>query len=939
MSVGLLSFGAAPLVFNGGKSQTNFNFLGQGEFPFLNLLKEGGTWKYVSNSVVVTPSDLNSTGYPTAIKNSGSYFVTFLPSQLSRPGNYVLTCSGNGSLYIGSTATAASYSVVTVSKSAQAVFQLTSVTGAPLKVGQEFTASGATSTGGWNTLLNKTHVIVSIDVTGLLVTTNTDTTSASTASPSGTITATNTLVVTQGTGRYVFTPAQSGGSFNVGVTGTNLAASTITDMKLYHIDDEADVLAGKTFGNQFKAKLRAANFGVYRNLNWPNMNTSHVTTWATRRPIAYPTYNSIELRASIYCPTVSVSGAAITVTGNGVDIPASGGPTDRMTFSFPIPSGFAASRKSAVTFTSGSPGSVTWTSNGFTGGESVTFAADSGATLPTPLLLAGTYYVLPTGLPSNNIQISLTPGGAAINLGSPSGTFTANVNPEILLNGTTRLAVGDPVGGVLGNSNYPSFAAGDLVAVVYDATFGKYLLFGGGTNGSTPGIDNGVPPEVFFNLCVEMGAHPYWVTPYLAGDPMTDWLPSLMQYHVDHAPAWMIPRFEGTNETWNTAGGFSQTTYAINRGAWYGWSTSAVGYHNYYGKLMSVIGQAGAKIFGGANLGTKYHVLCGVQTSLFTALPITSQNPRVTSALYVTGGVAQAPLSGSWGTITFTAVAANTGNAGATSLVSHACCAQYTSPSVRGTLGTPNSTENALAATYNGNWFTGSITGSILTVATMRTAGVTNGTGLIAVGDTLFGTGVPNGVTILSLGTGVGAAGTYNLSSSVPTNITSQDFVTAADLRAAADYIDTLTGTNVFATNDFVLAVTANVRDWASGLGVKNVCGYEGCYSPDYQGTDSSQPGVVNPGKTQIDLLRWGGKNIYASTKYAGPTGGLQKITSDLLTGFAALSGVGSNLKVEFPSNYLVGGGFPSTLVWSVLEDVYTTRPSPQWDAHTAFNN
>lgn len=53
--------------------------------------------------------------------------------------------------------------------------------------------------------------------------------------------------------------------------------------------------------------------------------------------------------------------------------------------------------------------------------------------------------------------------------------------------------------------------------------------------------------------------------------------------------------------------------------------------------------------------------------------------------------------------------------------------------------------------------FTGSISGTVLTVASMTL-------GQIEVGATLFGTGVTDGTTITGLGTGTGGAGTYDVS-------------------------------------------------------------------------------------------------------------------------------------------------------------------------------
>ncbi len=67
--------------------------------------------------------------------------------------------------------------------------------------------------------------------------------------------------------------------------------------------------------------------------------------------------------------------------------------------------------------------------------------------------------------------------------------------------------------------------------------------------------------------------------------------------------------------------------------------------------------------------------------------------------------------------------------------------------------------------------FTGSISGSVLTVSA-----VTYGSGNITVGDEIFATGLTQGFTITSLGTGTGGTGTYNLSGS-PGTLTSRTII------------------------------------------------------------------------------------------------------------------------------------------------------------------
>jgi len=65
--------------------------------------------------------------------------------------------------------------------------------------------------------------------------------------------------------------------------------------------------------------------------------------------------------------------------------------------------------------------------------------------------------------------------------------------------------------------------------------------------------------------------------------------------------------------------------------------------------------------------------------------------------------------------------------------------------------------------------FTASIAGSVMTVTAV-------GSGTLAVGQTIFGAGIPVGVRIISLGTGAGGTGTYNIN--IPQTIGSESMTT-----------------------------------------------------------------------------------------------------------------------------------------------------------------
>jgi hypothetical protein len=472
--------------FNGGRSQVNLNFLQiGGDYPFLNCLKNAQSWSFINNSGQPEPHTLDSDGYPLSISNSGVYTVFDVPSQAQRPGSYVITWTGNGTIYCG---------------------------------------------------MNNKVV-------------------------SGSKTSTN------GSGRYVFSTTDS--RFAVGIS--TIGTPRISNLQVCHVDDEAALNAGVIFGVRFKQRLAEANFGVIRFLNWQSGNTTNVTTWATRKPITYAFYSGPEFRGNLYAGVTTSAGTAYSATLPGFKL------VDKATVT--------------VKFNASNSGPCTLNVNG-TGNINILNAYS------TPLSLAG--------------------------------------------------------------NNYP--VGGRMATLVYDGTLNAWIKQGGDLALGNVGLQNGCPPELMVQLCAEVGAHPYFVTPPLAIDPATDYMPSLAAYCRANSPSWMVPRFEGPNETWNNAGGFYQTGYARAKSAAYGWSED---HHNWYGKVMSVLGQAVSTVYAGDR--TKYQVMCGVQTATgATAGGTVSSNPRLASTKYLAQAAPpQAPYT----------------KTPASNWVTHVCCAQYYHPS------------------------------------------------------------------------------------------------------------------------------------------------------------------------------------------------------------------------------------------------------------------
>lgn len=246
-----------------------------------------------------------------------------------------------------------------------------------------------------------------------------------------------------------------------------------------------------------------------------------------------------------------------------------------------------------------------------------------------------------TGAPTDKLTM-------IINL-DHSGLSTANT---LSLNGTTAVPFY-----TLGTSTVPLQVTAGRVTVIYDAVLNVWMT---DTSGNA-GVLDGCPPEVCARLAFEVGAHPYFVTPYLSFAPLTDYMTSLASYikstYQDTGLAnWMIPRFEGPNEQWNS---FSQNAanYSVAVAIkWWGLSDGGAsnGDNYWYGYGQSLMGQAINAVWGSPNpkTQTKYQQLCGVQS--VTYQPGTSfSSPRLNSAR-IPGFLTAAFAGGSSANITVT---------------------------------------------------------------------------------------------------------------------------------------------------------------------------------------------------------------------------------------------------------------------------------------------
>jgi hypothetical protein len=380
-------------------------------------------------------------------------------------------------------------------------------------------------------------------------------------SPSGSKTS-----ATAAGGSFTFTPTTT--TMDMGIS--SIGATRITALRFYHVDDEALLTAGQVFGVKFKQRIAEARFAVLRFLNWQQGNTCASTTWWTRRAESYVYYSSAEYRPSIYCGTTSNSGNAYTAaapaicsaTGLAWDGDLRNGTTvsvmiDRSAF-VGVTAAVSSAANTVLTTNTG-----TYDAQFNSVGESVVISGATGSWAG----LNGTWTVSAASAGSLTVNFdssALTPGALAgtvlvahklcsLNIG---GTGAKNILNEY----SNPLSFGGdsyPVGG-----SYKS-----LATLIYVAALQAWIKQGGDTASGNQGLNNGVPPELMLRLCAEVGAHPYFISPHHALDGDTDYMPSLAAYCRDNAPSWMIPRFEGPNELWNTFSGFYAAHFANARQA------------------------------------------------------------------------------------------------------------------------------------------------------------------------------------------------------------------------------------------------------------------------------------------------------------------------------------------------------------------------------------
>jgi hypothetical protein len=174
---------------------------------------------------------------------------------------------------------------------------------------------------------------------------------------------------------------------------------------------------------------------------------------------------------------------------------------------------------------------------------------------------------------------------------------------------------------------------------MYDAELNIWIKHGG-DNELSKLLTPAVPYELFLRLCQEVGAHPWFVQPYLSAAPHSNLMTSLAAY-VDayiqnpaNDAAWMIPYYELVcNEDWNSAGAFYGTRYGWNKGQIY-WPPGDFQTHDYHGRVFSKNAQAIWDTLGVTQrTPNRFKLVCAVQT--YGSAAANESGRRLDSTKYV----------------------------------------------------------------------------------------------------------------------------------------------------------------------------------------------------------------------------------------------------------------------------------------------------------------
>jgi hypothetical protein len=551
------------------------------DFPFINTVKSGASkWTYANNTGDLKPEEVDANGSPlstgTWTGQTGAKISIPTPTQMEYPGHLVMLWTGQGNPNIGPNGSGSA--------------RLVSCTGG---TGSNF--------GGGNVKCDNTACST---FTGSIA----GTTLTVTAAPTGT---------NCGLGQGM--PISWGGNGGVSTFDTPTiiisSGSTCGPNTCYTVNISQTVTSTTMLGGGRLEMNLATPYGTYSvNTNTPDIYTLTLTSTGTGTQnfshfalININDENNFQNSATPCgngkaCIVSSIFKSRIQTQGNFAVIRDLDWTEANVT-------------SCSVWATRNSPNYYAYSTNEIRNAASGTTTYTAGGhtyTIPVP-----GQYVNSGGTGASGGTISYTTDTYSVTLGSGNfvdkQTFlflppsTGTTSSQIALNGNTAVPLLTGYGG----SGPAVPTAGKVITGVYDAVLGGVLTFNGNTTGTKGGMQCGMPPEVFVEINAELKTAPWHVLPYLALDPMTDWVSQYATY-VKNNYSSPLTRFEVTNEPFNCAAGplnafylsFKSNKYIAEDSAWTN-TTIFCGpggsNEDEIGKMSSTVGQDLTSTLGSGN--------------------------------------------------------------------------------------------------------------------------------------------------------------------------------------------------------------------------------------------------------------------------------------------------------------------------------------------------
>lgn len=176
--------------------------------------------------------------------------------------------------------------------------------------------------------------------------------------PSGSITSGNTS-----TSGFTFTPNTN--KVTLGIS----AGTNISNLKIFHVDDEDDILAGSKFGKKFIERLTALKPGRIRFMDWQSGNVGCLMQWKYRKLSSHICPAGFDHRPDLYAGQTTDDGAGNFSISFNDPYYGTAAPVHGQTFMLKYSAGYPSGTTPTLTINGHGPFQIRNRNGGVIGGE------------------------------------------------------------------------------------------------------------------------------------------------------------------------------------------------------------------------------------------------------------------------------------------------------------------------------------------------------------------------------------------------------------------------------------------------------------------------------------------------------------------------------------------------------------------------------------------